>query len=124
MNSSKRVVLVGSSLVAALAMAGCGGTSSYAATGCSDATAVATTSVTIQASAFSPNCIKVAAGNTVTFTNRDSIIHTVTAEGAPADYDSGHLNPGQIFQHAFSTLGNSTYVCQIHPGMKGTVIVQ
>jgi plastocyanin len=123
MNSPKRLVLVASSLVAALAMAGCGGTS-YVAPGCSATTAVATNSVTIQASAFSPKCIKVSAGDTVTFTNRDTIIHTVTADGVPAAYDSGHLNPGQSFQQPFSAPGTSTYFCQIHLGMTGTVIVQ
>jgi len=102
-----------------------GGSSRYGgAPACSAATATATTSVTIQASAFTPRCILVAAGATVTFTNSDSVIHTVTMDGVPAAYDSGNLSPAQSFQHLFSAAGTSTYHCTVHFGMKGTVIVQ
>jgi plastocyanin len=126
MNSSKRLVLVVGSLVTALSLAGCGGSSpGYGGTpACTVDTAVAATSVTISGSAFSSNCIKVAAGATVTFTNSDSIIHTVTADGVPAAYDSGNLSPGQVFQHVYPAVGTSTYHCKVHIGMTGTVFVQ
>jgi plastocyanin len=123
MNASKRLVLACSSLFAVLAMAGCGG-SSNAAPGCTVDTALAATSVTISGSAFSSNCIKVAAGTTVTFTNSDIITHTVTADGVPAAYDSGNLLPGQTYQHVYGAAGTSTYHCRIHIGMTGTVFVQ
>lgn len=123
MNASKRLALACGSLVAVLALAGCGGTS-YTAPVCTVDTAVAATSVTISGSAFSSNCIKVAAGATVTFTNSDIITHTVTADGVPAAYDSGNLLPGQTYQHVYGAAGTSTYHCKIHTGMKGTVFVQ
>ena len=123
MNSSKRLVLVGSSLVAALAMAGCGGTS-YGAPGCSATTAVATTSVAIQASAFSPRCIKVSAGDTVTFTNNDTVPHTVTADDGTYDGALATTGVTKVFTHPFPTAGTSAYHCTIHLGMTGTVIVQ
>ena len=126
MNSSKRLALVLGSLVAVLAMAGCGGTSpGYGGTvACSAATATDTTSVTIQGMVFTPNCIRVTAPATVTFTNSDSLIHTVTADGVPAAYDSGNLSPGQVYQHVYPAVGTSTYHCKIHIGMTGTVFVQ
>jgi len=126
MHSTKRLVLVVGLLVAAFATGACGGSSDYAggAPACSAATATATTSVSIRASAFTPACITVAAGATVTFTNSDSILHTVTADGVPAAYDSGNLAPGLTFQHVYAAAGTSSYHCTIHTGMKGTVIVQ
>jgi plastocyanin len=126
MNSSKRLVLVGSSLVAALAMAGCGGSSTYAAppAGCSAATAVATTSVTIQGMAFSPHCIAVAKGAVVTFTNNDTVPHTVTADDGTYNGDLATTGATKVFTHPFSTAGTSNYHCAIHVAMTGTVIVQ
>jgi plastocyanin len=126
MNSSKRLVLVGSSFIAAIAMAGCGGSSSYAAPppGCSAATATDTTSVTIQGMAFTPNCIKVAAGATVTFTNNDTVAHTVTADDGTYDGALATTGVTKVFTHLFPTAGTSNYHCSIHYGMKGTVIVQ
>jgi plastocyanin len=126
MNSPKRLVLVGSSLVAALAMAGCGGSSSDAAPapGCSAATAVATTSVSIQGMAFSPSCIKVASGATVTFTNNDTVPHTVTADDGTYNGALATAGVTKVFTHVFSTAGTSNYHCTIHVSMTGTVIVQ
>jgi plastocyanin len=72
--------------------------------------------------AFSPACIKVAAGTTVTFTNNDTLTHTVTADDG--SYASAALGPAQVFQHAFATAATSHYHCTIHPSMVGTVIVQ
>ena len=44
--------------------------------------AVATNAVTIQDYMFSPMVIKVKAGTTVTWTNKDSVHHSVTADTA------------------------------------------
>jgi plastocyanin len=126
MHSTKPLVLVVGLLVAAFTIGACGGSSGYTggAPACSAATATATTSVSIRASAFTPACITVAPGATVTFTNSDSISHTVTADGVPAAYDSGDLAPSLTFQHLYAAAGTSSYHCNIHTGMKGTVIVQ
>jgi plastocyanin len=91
---------------------------------CSAATAVAATSVTIQGAAFSPNCIKVAAGATVTFTNNDNVAHTVTADDGTYDGALATTGVTKVFTHLFPTAGTSNYHCSIHYGMKGTVIVQ
>jgi len=123
MKSSKRLVLVGSSLVAALAMAGCGGTS-YTAAPCTAASATAATSVDIRGSAFSPKCIKVSAGDTVTFTNNDTVPHTVTADDGTYDGALATTGVTKVFTHPFPTAGTSAYHCTIHLGMTGTVIVQ
>jgi plastocyanin len=71
---------------------------------------------------FSPACIQVPAGTTVTFTNADGVTHTVTADDGT--YDSGNLAPTRAFTHLYATAGTSAYHCTIHAGMSGTVIVQ
>ncbi|MCL4558047.1 MAG: plastocyanin/azurin family copper-binding protein [Deltaproteobacteria bacterium] len=131
----KGLILYGA-LACLLAVAGCGGSSggkisNNNATGCTVTTATATTSVTASDSnytfAFTPSCIKISSGQTVTWTNAGSMNHTVTSDsGAPVTFDSGSLSPGQTFSHTFSSPGTIGYHCTYHVsyGMKGTVIVQ
>ena len=43
------------------------------------------------------------------------------------DFDSGSaggIEPGATFQHKFAKAGTYDYVCTVHPGMKGSVLVQ
>jgi plastocyanin len=122
---SKSVLRISFVSLALATLAACGGSSSPSyggAPACSASTAIATSQVTIQNMAFSPACIKVAAGTTVTFTNSDIVTHTVTADDGT--YNSGSLPPTQPFLHAFATAGTSSYHCTIHAGMTGAVIVQ
>ena len=72
---------------------------------------------------YSPDVINVVIGvnNTVTWTNNDQVTHTVTADDG--SFDSGLLEPGQMFVYTFTTAGTYEYHCQIHPWMNGTVIV-
>lgn len=117
--------LLGIAIVAALASSGCGGDSSYTgggSTACTAATATSTSTVTMAGMAFSPSCIKVAAGTTVTFTNNDTTTHDVTANDG--SYQSAFLAPGQSYARTYATAGTSPYHCSIHPMMVGTVIVQ
>lgn len=77
--------------------------------------------------AFSPASITVTAGTTVKWTNRESIIHTVTSgpEGSPSGmFDSGNLGKDQTFSFKFDSAGTFPYHCLPHPGMTGVVIVQ
>jgi plastocyanin len=86
------------------------------------ATPVATTSVTIQSFAFSPQAIVVPVGATVTWTNQDVEQHTVTA--VDRSFDSDALNQGQSFGFKFTKAGTYHYQCLIHPQMTGTVVVR
>ena len=72
---------------------------------------------------YSPAILHVVIGvnNTVTWTNNDQVTHTVTANDA--SWDSGLMQPGQIYVHTFTTPGTYKYHCQIHAWMNGTVIV-
>jgi plastocyanin len=81
--------------------------------------------------AFSPNPANVHIGDIVTWTNRDSIPHTVTSgiNGRPdGRFDSSpNFNPLILplaaFSHTFTESGGYPYYCSLHPNMIGTVIV-
>jgi len=89
--------------------------------GSSSTVAPAGTAVTIANFAFSPAAVTVKVGDTVTWTNNDSVPHTVTG----ADFDSGQLAPGATFSHQFTKAGSFDYKCTIHPSMApGKVTVQ
>jgi len=70
---------------------------------------------------FKPATIRIKAGDTVVWTNKDSAPHTVTAVSGL--FDAGTLRTGQTFRQTFDTPGTYEYQCDIHPNMKGTVVV-
>ncbi|MDA4119719.1 MAG: cupredoxin domain-containing protein [Thaumarchaeota archaeon] len=74
---------------------------------------------------FSPSTITLIIGinNTVTFANRDTAIHTVTA--TDNSFNSGDITAGKSWTNTFSTVGNFSYYCVYHNSwMKGKVIVK
>jgi len=78
---------------------------------------------------FTPDNITVVLGvnSTVTWTNNDASIHTITSTTVPpgaAPFDSGYLNTGASYSHTFTTPGVYEYHCTIHPWMTGFVIVK
>ena len=85
--------------------------------------AVATTSVSIKDMAFSPANISVKVGDTVTWTNHDSIAHTVTETDGQTGPKSDSIEPGKSFVYTFDKAGTYKYNCSVHPSMTGTVTV-
>jgi plastocyanin len=79
-----------------------------------------THSIEITAMAF-PDDIAIAVGDTVVWTNRMNMNHTVTADNG--EFDSGVLGQNQSFSKVFNSVGTFTYQCQIHPDMTGKVSV-
>ena len=62
-------------------------------------------------------------GQSVTFTNNDSVAHTTTSTSNA--WDSGEIQPGASYTlTAPSTPGTYTFHCSIHPFMTGTLLVQ
>jgi plastocyanin len=72
--------------------------------------------------AYVPNVVDAAIGDTVTWTNSDTVDHTSTSD-LPG-WDSGVVGPGRQFSFTFRTAGTFTYHCAIHPGMVGSVVVR
>jgi plastocyanin len=81
-----------------------------------------TNEVFIQNMNFTPNTITVSAGETVTWTNKDNVSHTVTSNTLL--FNSGSLGNGNTFSFNFPSAGTYDYHCSIHAGMTGRVIVQ
>ena len=77
--------------------------------------------VTIVDFQFNPGTITVHTGDTITWTNTGAQPHTATANDH--SFDTGVLKKGESGSHTFSTPGTFSYICTIHPFMKGTVTV-
>ena len=73
---------------------------------------------------FSPVTLTVAAGTTVTWTNRDDIPHTVVSSDDPRVFKSKALDTDDRFSFTFTKAGTYSYFCSIHPKMTGKVVVQ
>jgi plastocyanin len=82
-------------------------------------TAVAA-AIAIRNYAYDPPSIAVPAGTTLTWTNQDQDAHTVTGAGLK----SSSLHAGESYVHTFASAGTFSYVCALHPQMKGTVVVE
>ena len=78
---------------------------------------------------YDPSPLTVKAGTSVTWTNKDSSIHTVTS-GLPEKgdvgtlFDSSIISPGNTFVHVFDKQGTFDYSCTLHPFMHGQVNVK
>jgi plastocyanin len=81
----------------------------------------ATAGVAIADFAFVPAELSIAAGTTVTWTNRDSVPHTATA--GDGSFDTGTIDGGASAGATFATPGTFTYACAFHPNMTGTIVV-
>jgi plastocyanin len=73
--------------------------------------------------AFAPANIVIDAGATVTWTNYDSVDHTVTSDDGDA-LDSPLFGKNETFSHNFDKPGEYRYHCTPHPNMQGLVTVR
>jgi len=80
---------------------------------------------------FIPHEVTIDVGGEVTWTNDDTLPHTVTNGDLSVDpdnvgnvFDSSLLMVGATFSHKFDAAGEYPYFCMVHPWMKGMVIVQ
>ena len=78
-------------------------------------------SINIDNFTFSPKALTVAKGTEVTWTNRDDIPHSIvlTALGAR----SKALDSDASFTYRFDKAGTFSYMCGLHPAMKGQIVV-
>lgn len=78
--------------------------------------------IEISSFSFLPATVTVTVGTTITWSNLDSVTHTVTSETDL--FDSGNLARKATFSHSFTDHGTFSYYCTIHPQMRGKVIVE
>jgi plastocyanin len=118
------LLLLGILLISGLLAAVSCGTSSQTTTTApgTSITPGATSKISIENFAFSPDTVTVAVGSMVTWTNNDSVTHTVSSlTGA---FESGSMSPGGSFSFTFNQKGTYKYRCSIHTTMRGTVTVE
>lgn len=86
--------------------------------------AVTTNMITIKDFSFTPSVITVKTGTKVTWTNADSVHHTITADTASnTTLTSGSIGQSEAYSFTFSKAGTYSYHCTPHPYMRGSVIV-
>ena len=76
---------------------------------------------------YIPSEITVKPGSSVTWQNQDVAFHSVTSGSydTPTElFDSGHLDPDELYTLTFDEIGVHDYFCTLHPWMKGKVIVE
>ncbi len=107
---------------ACLVGAGCGGDDDEGDGGSAAGAAVRVGMKELQ---YVPKDVKVKAGDTVRWTNSDSVTHTVTKERGPGrKFDSGNMSVGATFEQRFERPGKVVYICTIHPNQTVTVTVE
>lgn len=90
--------------------------------------------VTCKGKQFNPATITIKEGMTVRWINKDDTAHTTTSNTyiigvsgkhePKGSWNSNPLNPGETFEHTFTSSGDFPYACLVHPYMEGTVTVQ
>jgi plastocyanin len=111
---------------ATLVAAACGRDGGSDAYGERSAIEVSGTSVTVELKdiRFRPQGIRVKPGTTVTWVNKDPVIHNVRqVESVFLSLDV--VQPGDTFSYTFDKPGKYRYQCTFHhPNMNGVVIVE
>jgi plastocyanin len=78
--------------------------------------------VSIKDFAYSSQTLTIPKGSKVTFTNKDTIEHTVTAKDG--SFNTGLFGKGESKTITFSEAGEFQIYCKPHPFMKAKIIVQ
>jgi plastocyanin len=72
---------------------------------------------------FNPKGLTVKAGTTVTWTNRDDIVHGIAASNN-AFKKSPAMDTDDSYSFTFTTPGTYQYFCYLHPQMVGSIVVE
>jgi plastocyanin/mono/diheme cytochrome c family protein len=78
--------------------------------------------VAMDGTSFVPAELHVPVGETVTWTNKDPFPHDVSASAA--HLHSPEIPPDGTWSFTPNTVGRVEYICSLHPGMKGVLIVE
>ncbi len=81
-----------------------------------------TVAVSMKDIQFNPKSVTAKVGQTIKWTNDDSVDHNVTARSG-ATFKSSTFGQGGTYSFKAAKAGTIKYVCTIHPGMEGTIIV-
>ncbi len=81
----------------------------------------ATHRVAIDGLKYDPETLTVKRGDTVIWTNKDPFPHTVTA---PGKFDSHDIAASGSWKYVARAAGEYSYICTLHPNMKGVLRVE
>ena len=122
---------------------GCGSSSSSSNTGGGTPTAPSpppssptSGSVSIQDFSYAPGTVSITVGGNVTWTNQGPSIHMAVSDaglwnsgtlaapgGGGGPYGGGGSGSGGTFNWVFSQAGTYPYHCEIHPTIRGSIVV-
>ena len=110
--------------VLALAASGCGGSDDGDATKSKPSPSGSSNvqAVNISDFLFAPKRIVVEAGTKLVWSNRDDAQHTATADDG--SFDTGPLRRDQRASAILESAGAIPYHCDLHPFMRGEIVVQ
>jgi len=118
----KSVWFAGVAMAVMIAMLFVGSPSVKASINANDQPSGANAEVKIDNFSFTPQTLTVAAGTTVTWTNRDDIPHTVVSTDGV--FRSKVRDTDEKFSYTFAKAGTYPYYCSVHPKMTGKIVVQ
>ena len=120
----------GAAVVLTAALAGCGSGASSSSSTSSDGVAGTTVAGTVDATVqetvngtftFSPQTVTIPVGGVVKWVDQGSVPHNVTFSGGASSLSSS-TGTGD-WEVKFTKAGKYPYICTIHPGMVGTIVV-
>lgn len=77
-------------------------------------------------SCYVPSVHTATAGRPITWINEDSAFHSVTSGkyDKPGDtFDSGFMDPYDLYTLSFMVPGTYNYYCTLHPWMEGVIVI-
>jgi plastocyanin len=80
--------------------------------------------VKIEGLVYEPSRVEVSPGTTVRWVNEDPAEHTVTSEEGGGPLRSKVFGEGGSFEFTSEKPGDFAYFCEVHPSMKGIVVVR
>jgi plastocyanin len=73
--------------------------------------------------AFNPTALHAKVGQTILWTNKDSVSHNVTYVSGPTFTSSSTFGSGGTYSVKLTKAGTIHYRCTIHPAMLATIVV-
>ena len=130
MTRFRPLVLAAGAALAVMGLAGCGngppeGVQAAACTAGTAGASLGTPVVKVAATdalVFDPTTSPAKVGDIIEWDNTGSVAHTITFDSCPSLNDDT-IAPGGKWQVKITVAGSYSYVCTIHPGMKGTLTV-
>lgn len=124
---SRRLPIFATCMALAVPLAACGGDdedqAAPASGGSDDSSQRVPNSVEIRNIKFEPAQLTVKVGDTVTWINKEEIEHNVVAEKG-ASFKSETFGLDGRFEFKTEKAGRILYVCTLHPGQDGTIVVE